>query len=264
MQQVSVSTGRSSSPQSPQSPQPMDEEERLKRLQFRGCCAASARVYKRCSPMCWLVVITNFLVKPLPWWLFSPFWHILDVSYGHRFQRLWKHMETPPFSENAFVLGGPFLPMFAGRIFGPSGRPQAPGSLRPIVSWRSPEWWLFSAQSKWWLQRFMHKNGHMNHWIINLSMYLPITIIDIIGILRPEKTLESPGNWWSQVTALILRIGPLAAAQLHRCPGKAQMKMKLLRGWRPKKPNKTNGGWTSSEMYSVQFQDNSIVAKIWI
>ena len=52
-----VSTGRSSSPQSPQSPQPMDEEERLKRPQFRGCCAASARVYKRCSPMCWLVVI---------------------------------------------------------------------------------------------------------------------------------------------------------------------------------------------------------------
>ena len=116
MQQVSVSTGRSSSPQSPQSPQPMDEEERLKRLQFRGCCAASARVYKRCSPMCWLVVITNFLVKPLPWWLFSPFWHILDVSYGHRFQRLWKHMETPPFSENAFVLGGPFRCLLAGSL----------------------------------------------------------------------------------------------------------------------------------------------------
>ena len=79
-----VSTGRSSSPQSPQSPQPMDEEERLKRPQFRGCCAASARVYKRCSPMCWLAASCNhlnFLVKPLPWWLFSPFWHIFYIFF---------------------------------------------------------------------------------------------------------------------------------------------------------------------------------------
>ena len=182
-------------------------------------------------------------------------------------------METPPFSENAFVLGGPFLPMFAGRIFGPSGRPQAPGSLRRMVSWRrsAVAGGRFQHHAKVYAQKWAHES--LNHH--NLSMWVclkivypifPMVLLIIIPFLNgyfignihyfqtnpciypsqfcwyiTTRMIWNRQAQWSQVTALMSRIGPLAAPQLHRCPGKA-LENEASEGMAAKK-SKQNKWW---------------------